>query len=1004
MNSEGLESLAKTWVNRQCDLSDHWPLMGRVRYPLKMNNMLLDSFKLPSFKVKSIRENSQGIANHNLWEVLRDHMEATDDQTHFPRFFDLTTMDVAKDMGVLKEEGSGSGKPQTYKLSRSAKRKIKNRRKKYSDWTRQQHPTHGDDLWLEYKSAKEEAKSEIKKDTKKSWDAHILEGSKNYTNNEFKHFWNWANKLSGRKIYSNANLNGPVWVKEGNRKILKFGTGATQAWYDHFSHLFEDHTGHSKDREYWEEKFPGEPEESLPRMDDDITWEELNFTLRDLHLWKASFGAPYEFFRTAYDSVADGLFNPEKPNTVLGEVLLMLINKIFNEGVPNQFNKTGLITIPKEGDAKDMDNSRGIVLIHSIIKIITIIVHKRIQPALEERNFFIKEQAGFRKREECVGQATALYEILLRRKLSGKKTFLAFIDFRKAYDTVPHEGLRRKLILAGVSGKCLTFVSSLYENVTMFIRNGKQGYMKMEVLVLRGCRQGCPLSPLCFNIFINDILKDLKGKGVSVNGLKHRIVGLLFADDLALLSPTRRKLREALACLNQSAEKNEMTFGIKKCGIMGVGDNAMALVRADAALWVLGGEQIPVVDNYKYLGLVITSTLDLDEMVLSRMVKGEKAFKSLYPIMSTSRIPLYIRKTIMSACLVPVLTYGGELWGMNEERSKGLQKILTKGLKALLRLKARSNITAASTMGLELKVPSIGAMASAAKTRALLKYPSNKTIISKLVRRPPSGLKKRTWVSGGFQWLKTYNRNVPLYSSPESGARRVRKTQTKREIERGKSTKSLQIFKNCKYAKTRNYLKKAMRFPSVSRGVHWLARCRVNAFWTTVRLAKIGMVAPEWENVCPCCGIDYPTKGETVAHMLLVCPKWNTQRQQHLQSLLDFIQEASGFESWDSLTDAELEVYCQICLGGCKDGVPKLVIPDWSGDEYDGADEVERVVHPVFPFQGPPFIKVARFLQDIVPIRLGILHDILIPSGADADIGMAAFANPPMGLQATDGT
>jgi hypothetical protein len=60
-------------------------------------------------------------------------------------------------------------------------------------------------------------------------------------------------------------------------------------------------------------------------------------------------------------------------------------------------------------------------------------------------DILVPEQAGFRRLKECVAQATTLVEALQRRKNAGKRTWVCFIDFTKAYDTVPHAGLIAKL-------------------------------------------------------------------------------------------------------------------------------------------------------------------------------------------------------------------------------------------------------------------------------------------------------------------------------------------------------------------------------------------------------------------------------------------------------------------------------------------------------------------------------------------------------------------------------
>ncbi|PVU92339.1 hypothetical protein BB561_003888 [Smittium simulii] len=73
-----------------------------------------------------------------------------------------------------------------------------------------------------------------------------------------------------------------------------------------------------------------------------------------------------------------------------------------------------------------------------------------------------KEQAGFKIKEECVAQATTLYEIIKRRKLEKLETYIGFIDLEKAYDRVPHDQLFHKLEYSGIRRKLLQYNKGLY--------------------------------------------------------------------------------------------------------------------------------------------------------------------------------------------------------------------------------------------------------------------------------------------------------------------------------------------------------------------------------------------------------------------------------------------------------------------------------------------------------------------------------------------------------------
>jgi hypothetical protein len=183
--------------------------------------------------------------------------------------------------------------------------------------------------------------------------------------------------------------------------------------------------------------------------------------------------------------------------------------------------------------------------------------------------------------------------------------------------------------MIGVSGTTLDYFRSLYTDAKVRIKT-KYGLSDL-IKLLRGLRQGCNASPLLFDIFINDILDELRALGVTVIGLdkKKRIVGLLYADDLVVICGTCSNLRKALEKIQEWGDLHEMTFGVSKCGVMGFGETADNKVRS--CEWLLNGQRIPVVDKYIYLGIPFTRKLDLNIVTKAIVAKGLKALNANRP-------------------------------------------------------------------------------------------------------------------------------------------------------------------------------------------------------------------------------------------------------------------------------------------------------------------------------------------------------------------------------------
>ena len=85
-----------------------------------------------------------------------------------------------------------------------------------------------------------------------------------------------------------------------------------------------------------------------------------------------------------------------------------------------------IIFLYKDGPKDEPSNYRTIALIEVLLKLITAIAWRRTQSALEEADFFCREQAGFRTSMECLEQVIVAYELCRRRKAAQLDTFLLF--------------------------------------------------------------------------------------------------------------------------------------------------------------------------------------------------------------------------------------------------------------------------------------------------------------------------------------------------------------------------------------------------------------------------------------------------------------------------------------------------------------------------------------------------------------------------------------------------
>jgi len=121
-------------------------------------------------------------------------------------------------------------------------------------------------------------------------------------------------------------------------------------------------------------------------------------------------GLPPEWFKAI---VIDPLTTDNISGNPMGQVFLKTIQGIWDRAsIPDEWNKAILVSVPKKGDLTYPDNYRGISLIGIALKLLCSIVISRIKKCLEERNILVPKQAGFRSREECMGQVATLLEVI----------------------------------------------------------------------------------------------------------------------------------------------------------------------------------------------------------------------------------------------------------------------------------------------------------------------------------------------------------------------------------------------------------------------------------------------------------------------------------------------------------------------------------------------------------------------------------------------------------------
>ncbi|KAK3537233.1 hypothetical protein QTP70_003994 [Hemibagrus guttatus] len=261
--------------------------------------------------------------------------------------------------------------------------------------------------------------------------------------------------------------------------------------------------------------------------------------------------------------------------------------------------------------------------------------------------------------------------------------------WKRAFDRVPRGILLEVLWEYGVRGPLLRVVRSLYNRSRRLVRiaNCKSDLFPVHV----GLRQGCPLSPVLFIFFRDRISRRSQGlEGVRFGD--HRISSLIFADDVVLLAPSSLDLQHALGLFAAEGEAAGMRVSTSK-------SEAMVLDRKKVACTLqVGGEFLPQVEEFKYLGVLFTREGRMDRQIDRWISAAAAVMRSMYrAVVVKKKLSRKAKLSIYQSNYVPTLTYGHELWVMTERIRSRIQAAEMSFLRRVagrsLRDRVRSSVT-----------------------------------------------------------------------------------------------------------------------------------------------------------------------------------------------------------------------------------------------------------------------------------------------------------------------
>ena len=346
-------------------------------------------------------------------------------------------------------------------------------------------------------------------------------------------------------------------------------------------------------------------------------------------------------------------------------------------GVPEWMVKGRTVLFQKDpAKGTDVQNYRPIACLPLMWKLLTGIFADKIYDHLQANNLLVDEQKGCRRQSRGTKDQLLIDREVLR-EAKRKKRFLsmAWIDYRKAYDMLPHSWILETLGMIKVAKNIQGLLErSMADWKTVLTANSK---ILGEVDIRRGIFQGDTLSPLLFVVAMIPLTLMLRKQemGYQFGEAKQKINHLLFMDDLKLFGANLKEVERLCEAVQNFSRDIGMEFGMKKCAVLemqrGVRVSCEGIELPD-------GEVMQEVEEegYKYLGVLEGDGLMTKKM--KKIVQNEY----LRRVKQVARSKLYARSLISSINVwaVSVVRYTA---GILEWKEKELQALDVKTRKIL---------------------------------------------------------------------------------------------------------------------------------------------------------------------------------------------------------------------------------------------------------------------------------------------------------------------------------
>ena len=338
-----------------------------------------------------------------------------------------------------------------------------------------------------------------------------------------------------------------------------------------------------------------------------------------------------------------------EPVDILAGPLTLLLNKTIEEGdIPADWKSAWVSPVFKKGSKSKAENYRPISLTSIVCKLMETFVKDAVLEHLVTEKLLSTKQFGFIPGRSTVTQLLQYLDKCCDTIAKGGVVDTIYLDFQKAFDTVPHRRLLGKLESYGISGDILAWISGFLSGRSQIVK--VNGVESASAPVLSGIPQGSVLGPLLFVIYINDLPDTLSSNT------------LLLADDTKVFRRITSKedgqtLQADIDALQRWSDKWLLRFHPDKCHVLTLGkvENIRHTFR-----YTISKQELEHVFEEKDLGILIDNNLRFEEHISSKVHKANAIVGLIRRTFNFLDCKLF--KQLYTTFVRPHLEYGQAVW------------------------------------------------------------------------------------------------------------------------------------------------------------------------------------------------------------------------------------------------------------------------------------------------------------------------------------------------------